>query len=351
MYDIRVSRSNTMRRKTPKIICLCRIKNESWFLHTFLRCTELWADRILLADEHSTDNSREIASKYKKVRVLSVPDHTFDEQRTNALLIQEARKIHGPKILFHLDADELFTANLFRNRIWNRILHAPKGTEIRFSWACVTPDLKHYWEDNLSTRAYVDDGKKYQGSKFHSIRLPTNNAHKSISIRATKLFHFQFTDWQRMQSKHRWYQVFERIQYPQKSFVTLFRTYHHMYSIPQDQIKPIPNFWHNYYRVHSIDIFNIQKDTTYWWDSDILQRIKFYGKKYFRTEDIWDIPWEKIAKREGYSNTSIFKDPRSIWMKIIHVWLRVSQPFSKNVIISFLDHILEKYEQTYSTIR
>jgi len=281
-----IMKVNTVR---PKIICLSRLKNESWFLEIFLKCTELWADKIILADQNSTDNSIEIASKFNKVKIIKVSDKIFDEYSTNKLLISAARQIRGQKILFGIDIDEIFTANLLNSLTWSKILKAPKGTEIKFSWACITPDLKRYWEDGLSTRAYVDDGKKYSGTSFHSLRLPTNNKVKPLIIRRVKQFHFQFTDWQRMRSKHRWYQMFERIQNPNKSFIEIFRTYHHMDAVPKNMIKIIPESWYKSYLTLGINIFNIRKDKEFWWDTDILHLIQKYGANYFKTEDIWSV--------------------------------------------------------------
>ena len=52
---------------TPKIICLTPVLNEAWILDRFIRCASLWADHIIIADQGSTDGSREIAQRYDKV--------------------------------------------------------------------------------------------------------------------------------------------------------------------------------------------------------------------------------------------------------------------------------------------
>lgn len=332
-----------MYKISPKIICITRIKNESWFLKIFLKCTELWADQIILADQNSTDDTVKIASKFKKVRIIKVSDRTFNEHATNKLLITTARQTPGPKILFGIDVDEIFTANLLNSPTWTKILRAPKGTEIRFSWACITPDLKHYWEVGPAPRAYVDDGINYQGTVFHSSRLPSNSKIKPLIIENVKQFHFQYTDRQRMQSKHRWYQMFDRIQNPHRSLIEIFRMYHHMYSIPKNMFKPIPKNWFKNYQIQGIDISSFRKDNEYWWDNDVLKIIQKYGATYFRKEDIWYVNWEEIAKQKGYQKTDIFKDPRSFWIKLLHVWLRISQPYSKSQKCIKIDSFLDRY--------
>ena len=54
----------------PKIICLTPVRNEAWILKAFLSATSLWADIIIIADQMSTDGSREIARQFPKVKLL-----------------------------------------------------------------------------------------------------------------------------------------------------------------------------------------------------------------------------------------------------------------------------------------
>ena len=61
------------------IICLTPVRNEAWILDKFLQCTSLWADYIILADQMSTDGSREIALKYPKVILVDNNSATFNE--------------------------------------------------------------------------------------------------------------------------------------------------------------------------------------------------------------------------------------------------------------------------------
>jgi len=82
----------------PIIICLTPVKNESWILEKFLKCASLWADHIIVADQNSQDNSREIAAKFPKVHIINNPSQ-FHEGERQALLLREARKIEGPKLL------------------------------------------------------------------------------------------------------------------------------------------------------------------------------------------------------------------------------------------------------------
>ena len=57
----------------PSIIVITPVRNEAWVLDAFLTCTSSWADFIILADQHSTDGTRAIARKYKKVTLIDNP--------------------------------------------------------------------------------------------------------------------------------------------------------------------------------------------------------------------------------------------------------------------------------------
>ena len=44
----------------PLLVVLTPVRNEAWVLHAFLKATSLWADHIIIADQMSTDGSRDI---------------------------------------------------------------------------------------------------------------------------------------------------------------------------------------------------------------------------------------------------------------------------------------------------
>jgi Glycosyltransferases involved in cell wall biogenesis len=97
-----------------KVICLTPVKNESWILERFLKCTSLWADHIIIADQNSDDGSEEIAKSFQKVIYVKNSASQFNEPERQKLLINEARKISGEKVLVALDADEALTGNFFK---------------------------------------------------------------------------------------------------------------------------------------------------------------------------------------------------------------------------------------------
>ena len=63
----------------PIVICLTPVRNEALILDRFLKATSLWADHIIIADQMSTDGSREIAKKHPKVTLIDNLSETFNE--------------------------------------------------------------------------------------------------------------------------------------------------------------------------------------------------------------------------------------------------------------------------------
>lgn len=323
----------------PKIICLTPVKNEAWILERFLRLASLWADHIIIADQFSTDGSQDIAKKFEKVILVKNTSEAFNEPERQKLLINEARKISGPKLLITLDADECFTPNFFTSPEWATMLGAKPGTIFKFQMVHFQPDLRTMRYDIHYNWGYMDDGAVHEGKKIHSTRIPLPQGNPSIAMNEIKIIHFQFTDWERMSSKHRWYQCYERINFPKKNPVTIFRMYQQMYSFPKEHYAPIPKEWFDAYSRIGIDISSVYCQSKLFWDLEILNLFDQYGTKYFRREAIWNIDWQEKARLYGKSNPHSYKDPRNKLHKKIHSYLTSSQPKMNKYYIRQIDKL------------
>lgn len=329
--------------KKPVIICLTPVKNEAWILDKFLQATSLWADYIIISDQMSTDGSREIANKYPKVILIENNELTdFNEYKLRKPLFDEARKIEGPRLLISLDADEILTPN-FDFQEWQLIKELPAGSIIKIPLVNIYPGFEKYWNSINIPSGYIDDGAEFTTGLIHVSRSFDSNENtiKVFYTNQIKIMHLQYIDWQRMQSKHQWYQCFEKINDPRKSATYIFRQYHHMYAIPKNKIIPIPNEWVQDYYKSGIDITNVQQQEKYWWDEKVLEYIEEYGALYFRKLSIWDVNWEEKAKLWGRKNTDIFKDPRRKFDKLIQNWLIKTQKISRNYIVRIIDRLIK----------
>ncbi len=255
---------------SKKIICLTPIKNEEWILDNFLKAASLWADHIIVLDQHSTDLSLEIVKKYNKAILLENDDEYNEVSRQKRLLV-EARKIDNKAILIALDADEFLSGNFAEDPDWGRVKNMGEGIVLQFPWDNLYKNSGKYW--NASTGkpfGFADDGiSEHGGSIIHNDRLPAGKNFKTFLLKNVHVMHFMYTDWARMDSKHRWYQAWERINRPRSS-LSIYREYHHMFAIKKNNLVPIPAEWFDYYDKMGVHLKNIKKHENYWWDLEVL---------------------------------------------------------------------------------
>jgi glycosyltransferase involved in cell wall biosynthesis len=329
----------------PSIICLTPVKNEAWILDLFLRCASLWADHIIVADQDSDDGSLSIAKKYDKVTVIRNPNKEFNEPDRQKLLIDAARQMPSPRFLITLDADEFLTPNFVDNPEWEAMLKTAPGTVVLFTWANIKPGMTQYWSPPIEFPwGFMDDGSMHRGRLIHSPRIPVPAHGPTISIRGIKVMHYQYTDWERMLSKHRWYQCWERINNPKRSAVDLYRQYHHMDAITEADLQSIPPWWFEAYARHGIDVKMIQNKLPYRWDKEVVGNIAKFGAEFFAREYIWDVNWTTVAHQAGYSQNELvnFNDPRGPLLKLFHRWMRGTQTHADYKIIRKIDRILSR---------
>jgi glycosyltransferase involved in cell wall biosynthesis len=332
----------------PLIICLTPVRNEAWILDTFLKCTSLWADHIIIADQNSTDGSREIALRYPKVILIDNNSSRYDEYGRQQLLLKEARKIPGQRLLITLDADEFFTADYAQTSDWQLMLNARPGDSFGFKWINIRPGFKEYWASEHFPWAFMDDNSDHNGKLIHSPRLPVSPGIAARNLDQISVLHYQYTDWARMESKQRYYQCLERINHPATSPINIYRMYHHMHAVEKKDCLLTSEAWFKNYELLGIGVRNLEFDSRYWFDEAVLTMFNEYGTKRFKREAIWSVDWKQMARNFGMTNDKEFADPRSIFEKILHYWLNISQfkyrSFNVKKIDSLVDRVMLKFK-------
>lgn len=289
-----------------KLICLTPVKNEAWILERFLQCTSLWADHIIVADQHSTDNSREIAQSFEKVILIENTAEDFTEIGMRTLLQEEARKIPAQKrILISLDADEVLTANSLTSPEWRTLFQLPVGSVIRMPLVNLEPDMAHYKKGIMVNCGVVDDGKTaLKGGVLHSVRIPWATYDITIlETRDMQLLHFAYINPERLRSKWRRYQAYEKIARNRSGIATW-----NMYEEAPSPALPLPAKWLEGYQQKNIDMTSVSMAYDYWHDYQVLGYLDTYGAAYFRKCDIWDMNWVGFAQGK-VANPERFKDP------------------------------------------
>ncbi|MEK6278275.1 MAG: glycosyltransferase family 2 protein [Actinomycetota bacterium] len=308
----------------PAVICLTPIHNEQWILDAFLRSATRWADHVIIADQGSTDRSRAIASGFESAALIENPGSEYNEAFRQRILIEEARRIPGKRLLFALDADEMLSHNWYRSADWQRALSAPPGTVIWAQRVNLYPGLRECWfESGLHPLAYVDDGAEHAGPPIHSVRLPIGDGSQGLRLEQTVLLHFQYIGWEEMKAKQRWYQCWELLNTPELRPIETYRRYHHMDAIPAHARQPVPDEWIDPAQLEQLR--GLRPGRRAYWDSQVLGLLDLHGAARFRRLEIWDTDWVQLARGAGLSSPERFADPRDRLTRRVHSWLARTQ--------------------------
>lgn len=300
------------------VICVVTVKNESWILRNFIECAKPWADLIIVGDHNSADNSGEIARQYDFVKVIGLPNPAYDEDIRKKMLIAEARKVPGKRLILSIDADEMISANWTESPEWALMLDAPPGTSFCFDWAELLPGLRQCAIHEI-VAAFVDDGAEYRGAKMHSPRIPATTG-ETVKLKDIKLLHYIAIESARLFSRHRWYKCLEYINHdtrPWNACVTYQDTRIKTYDatiIPVKEEWLSGYAWLDEYRLRKVDA-----EKCYWWDEEILDYFDRYGVSKFRKLNIWDVDWNKKARL--LNRIGNYSDPRSAYEVWVHKFI------------------------------
>lgn len=329
----------------PTLICVCPVRNEAWIIKRFVETAALWADHIIIADQGSTDATRGIAASHPKVRIIDNQGVGWDERTRQDLLLRAARELPAPRIIFALDADEVLSANFASSPEWATMLAAPPGTEIYMERGDLYPfcqDIGVFhspWQFGFS-----DNGRAHAGIFIHGPRLPHDPHGPKLFLGDIKVLHYQYTDWARMKSKHRRYEVIETVHDPRRSPISIYRQYHHMDSVNPWR-GPIPLEWFSRYVAAGIDMTSANIEGKYGTDREVLEHMEKHGARRFSRQAIWDVDWVALAKVHGFARPERFADPRTNFEKRVHTWLADSQ--APDQIFRLKNRIISKYLRSF----
>ena len=243
-----------MNKEKHKVCVLTPVKNEEWIIDYFLSTTSLWADHIILNDQNSTDKTKEIARKYPKVIIIENEGTEWSEIERQSQLLEVVRNISGPKILIALDADEILSSNILDLGIDKLFDDLETGNSLQFNWVNLLPSLEEGWEVQQSYPIAVIDGPSLltDYKVIHGRKIPHGLMTKNKKINEVKVLHFQYFDWSRMKSKHRWYQTWELIRNEFKRPCFIFRQYNHMNVMSKVELIKVDKSWFDGYQRNSL---------------------------------------------------------------------------------------------------
>lgn len=326
-----------------QIIALTPVRNEAWILDYFLRATSLWADHIVIVDHESTDGSYELAMSHPKTTVVRYEKPDFDEPQRRSMLIEEARKIPGDKVLVAIDTDEFLSWDGLQSNEWQRVKSADPGTVFRIIRYGLRKPGPCYWEEGPFDFALVDDGTPFKTSAIHGNRMAMPDGCKPVLLHDIKMMHYQYMNWPRMRSKHDWYQCWELLNTPDKRPLVIYRQYHHMDPQFKRRLPQVPDAWLNGYSDAGVNIRDYENDADlFWWDREVVQMMADRGPEHFRKLAIWDRDWNAVAQKVGLKDVD-FSDPRSLLDKLVQKFLSATQAHGRNWLVRGVQQLFRPF--------
>ena len=317
----------------PQFIVMTPVRNEAWVLQAFLKATSTWADYIIVADQMSTDGSRDIYPLYEKVIVIDNNNPDFNEAERQAMLVAKAREVATGRdcILFGLDADEIFAANYKETEDWKKILNSIPGDVFWFKWAEISPNQKQYGDSVFYPWMFHDDGKEPHGNyvrKMHSMRIPYPIDEKQMYyVNDFRVLHLAYLNMNRVASKCRFY-MYVDYELNNRSIIDLSRNYRYIKKLEEFTINE------NFFEYNkNLNILN-EVDTTskkFWFDEYIVERNSNDLKKIAKL-DIWD---------KDFIETYKLKDPRNLLIKLLHFYLKKTQKYKGSFVVKGIDKVLK----------
>lgn len=309
------------------------VRNEAWVLKAFLDATSRWADYIIIADQMSTDGSREIAKAYPKVILMDNKNPEFNEPERQAMLVAKAREVAAGRdtLLWGLDADEVLSANFMDTEDWQRILHSVPGDVFWFKWAEICSNRKEYWLSPYYPWLFHDDGRephKNYVRKMHSMRIPYPIEEKQMYyVDDFRVLHLAYLNDYRVEAKSRFYQ-FVDWELNRRSPIALSRQYRIPGGEKDEKAEPISEKWLS----KEPDIFALLDLTgrVFWYDDYIIPHMEREKTAAIRRLDIWD---------EVFLSRGI-KDPRRWIDRIVHQYLKWTQSKKDTLFVRCIDWVL-----------
>ena len=329
--------------KKPLLICMTATRNYGWVMSAFLKANSIWADYIIIADQHSTDGSRALALEYPKVILLDNDSLNYSETERSEMLINRARQIEGDKILFFLAIDEVLAANFQNTLDWQKILNSKKGDVFFFYWANICPDSRNYWISKTSegqvffmARMFHDDGVTPYNNEgidmhTHCIPYPKDDRNRVFYVNDFKILHFGDFNKKWTIAKQRFYQ-FVDFDKNNRNIISLSRMYKRWEG--KQQFTQIPKDWIYTNKSHGFDLFSeVDTKGQPFFDLYVLNFIEENGIEHYKKLNVWD---------KSFIRKYDIKDPRSSWVKVVHIYLNTTHKNTNNIIIRAIDKLLKK---------
>lgn len=328
----------------PKLIVVTPVRNEAWVLEAFLTHCSSWADHIIIADHHSTDDSREIALRFPKVKLIDNPCQEWVEYKCRARLLEEASRIDGDKIIFALDADEFLSEGFEQTNGWKQIIDSKPNEIFFFSWLNIYGD--YYHADVIDTHSewvahysedvgIVEEYLKLEKQAVHCSRIPCLEATRCKYTHIDDIYfvHLANINKRKVRNKLDFYQVVNLDKNPNKANpINLYRSYYQqLHHVAPKLDSPIRLCTLN--RMQTLNELVHYSDNGQHYIDEMVQIFRREGFDKFKSLCIWDNP---DLQAVGINHTPPFL------YRLLHWYLKTTREYDKRLLVRLVDKLLKQ---------
>ena len=290
-----------------KIIALMPVRNEAWILAHSLACLSSFCDLVLVNDQNSEDESREICRRFPKVVLLESPEELICEQARWQLL-DAARDYDGCNLLWCTDADELMSPVLARRFVDARRNDLPPGTVVECHYYHLWNRADRYRADGRKYAPYwkeiaLRDDRRMDFSRarrlpLHEPRVPLDGAAGRIRATDLPVLHLQWLLFERNQMKQAWYRCRELMD-GARTAVAINELYATTLPDPAVRTEEVPASWMEGITLPDLAVDRIPS----WQERDILGWFEARTPEFFEPLEIWHIGVlrDEFRRRTGRS--------------------------------------------------
>ena len=196
-----------------KIIGLVPVRNEAWVLPHSLASLSGFCDVVIVSDQSSDDESRQICRTFPKVVLLESSECRISTQ-VRWQLLDAARDYDGCNLLWCTDADELIAPRAARDFFNARSGGLTPGTVVECTYLHLWHSAGRYREydwrygPHFKPLALVDDRRMdYDRSRplsIHEPRVPLDGASGTLRAADVRVLHLQWLLAERTQMRQAW---------------------------------------------------------------------------------------------------------------------------------------------------
>lgn len=326
----------------PLLIVVTPVRNEAWVLDAFLTCASSWSDHIIIADQHSTDGSREIAAKYPKVTLVDNDAPEMNQAEARRLLFEAVDEMEGDKIILALDADEFLVKGFENTEGWRRVVESQPNELFCFKWLNLYGDFGHAvpcqdymeWACHFAPNTKIADlYRQCEERSIHEMRVPClpEEQVSYVEIPDIQFVHLARLNLVRQKNKEDFYQVSSVGKLKKRiSAVSAYRSYHH--PNPDTEILEPPAELHAVGSDDNMARLVRKEDHGQYYIDEMKAIFERDGYGKYLKLDIWDNPYLKGA---GVCP----KVP--LRFRMLHTYLRKTQQASNGALVRFIDKLLK----------